>query len=138
MVPSCSVVGTITILATCGALCEYCRTYCRCERSNATDSGGRASVASRSSDCRLFTGFDDCAGNVDGISDARGLIASGKGASLCDCLAAPSGIEDAMRAGGASWCAVARGSRASVRAVEERDTPYRASAYNALWRCGEC
>ena len=71
LVPGCSAAGTSTVLATRGALCEYCRTYCRCEGSDETDSGGSASGASRLPDYGLSAGFDDSSGNADGAGDTR-------------------------------------------------------------------
>ena len=124
MVLGCGAAGTTTVLATRGAICKYCEAYSRSDGSDdgsARDSDGRASGASMSPDCGLSAEFVDCASNADtsdalgtsgssDVGDAHTKRASGEGASYCDCLAAPSGTGDAMRAEIASWCAVARGS----------------------------
>ena len=97
VVPDCSAAGNTTVLATRGALCENCRTYCRCEGSNATDSEGRANGASRRPECGLSAEFDDIAGNADAASYARVYRASGKGASWGDCWATTIGTRDEAR-----------------------------------------
>ena len=132
-----------TILLTRGAVCKYCGAYCISEENDVAGSAGRASGASRSPDCGLSVEFVDIVGNADSsvardtsdVGDAK--RASGRGASWCDCWAAPSGTGDATHAESASWCAVPRGSWASRCVEKGRVTPWRTSTSSALWRWGE-